>query len=108
MQAMLNQAGSEITELKEQVKAKKEKRETDDKLSSDFQESLLTCTNTLEKTKTTFAEERATILKCAEDPESKLDPDTQDLNALKGQISRLCIVVFGKFNHAIKLAICCL
>lgn len=92
---MLTQAGQEIAELKEEVKAEKGKREAAEKLSSDYQESLLNVTDSLEKAKTDFAKEKETLTRRAEEAEAKLGPVTQELNNLKGYVRRLCIAVFG-------------
>ena len=104
LQALLTQAGQEIAELKEEVKAEKGKREAAEKLSSDYQESLLNVNDSLEKTKTDFAKEKETLTRRAEQAEAKLGPVTQELNTLKGYVSRLCIAVFGKSTFIIKLS----
>lgn len=69
-EAMLTQAGQEIAELKEEVKVEKGKREAAEKLSSDYQESLLNVTDSLEKAKTDFAKEKETLTRRAEEAEA--------------------------------------
>lgn len=58
---MLAQAGQEIVELKEEIKAEKGKWETAKKLPSDFWESLFKVTDNLEKAKTDFAMEKESL-----------------------------------------------
>jgi hypothetical protein len=96
MQDMLNQAESLVVGLKKQVPTEKELREKAKKLSSDFEESLISCTDKLEKAKTSFADEKAALLKHAEEAESKLEPITQELQTLKSHIQQMCIAIFGK------------
>lgn len=93
---MLDQANTEIAGLREQVKTEKELRETAKRLSYDFEKSLIQCTDNLEKIETAFAEEKTTLVQCAEDAESKLKPVAQELRTLKGHITQMCISIFGK------------
>lgn len=55
---MTAQAGQEIVELKEKLAAETDKRETTEKLSSDFQGSLLKVTEIFDKAKTDFAKQK--------------------------------------------------
>lgn len=84
VQFMHTQASQEISELKEELKVEKGKRETSKKLSSDFQESLLNVTDSLEKAKKSFADDKEMLTRRAEEAEAKLGPVTQELIILKG------------------------
>ena len=93
---MLKQSKSQIAGLKVKVVAEKKLRETAEKLSSDLEESLATSTENLEKAKTEFSNEKAALVKRAEEAELKLEPVTQELQTLKGHITQMCIAIFGK------------
>lgn len=100
MQDMLKQAESQVAGLEKQVTTEIELREKAEKLSSDFEESLINCTDKLEKATTEFANEKAALLKRAEEAESKLEPVTQELQRLKGHITQMCIAIFGKHSSS--------
>jgi hypothetical protein len=96
MHDMLNQAESQAANFQKDLNTEKKLREKVESLSSDFHKSLLNVTDTLEKTKIAFNEEKAALLKRAEEAESKLEPVTQELSTLKGHITDMCNAIFGK------------
>jgi hypothetical protein len=83
-----------VAALQKKLKDEKKLREQAESLSSNFHHSWLIATETIEKNKATFEEEKATLVKRAEEAESKLEPVTQELQTLKGHITKN---VFGYF-----------
>lgn len=101
---MLKQATAETADLKEELIKEKKLREEAEKLSADFEKSLITCTDNLDKAKTEFAQEKADLLKRAEEADSKLKPVTEELETLKDHITKMGVAIFGKYLSSYDLS----
>lgn len=63
---------------------------------SKSQQSLLIAEDNLQNMKAAFKEEKAALLKRAEEAEAKLEPVTEELSALKRHITNMTVAIFGK------------
>ena len=89
---MLNQVEAQASFFRKEATKEKKLRQEAEKISVEANKSLLVVRSTLEETETA----RAALAVCAEEAEAKLEPVTQELATLKGQITAMCRAIFGK------------
>ena len=96
MQDVLNEVESQTADFQKEARKERKLWEKAERLSSDFHKSLLTVKETLKKAEVSFENEKAILVKRAEEAEAKLEPVTEELATLKGHITTMCSAIFGK------------
>ena len=97
MQEALDTAESELTGVKENLAAQQTAR-------SEAEQKWRVAVKELEKTRADFAafkktaeSEKATLTKCTDDAEGRLNVASEELQTLKRHISRMTYAIFGKY-----------
>lgn len=98
MQEMLNFVESQMAGFQKQLKVEQKLREKEESSAANSRKSLLTVQGTIEKTKTTFEEEKAALKKRVDNAESQLESVTEELTTLIRHIMNMCVAIFGEYK----------
>ena len=89
---MLDQVEAQASFFQKEARKEKKLRKRAEESSAEANKSLVIVRSTLQETEAA----RAALAACAEEAEAKLEPVTQELATLKGQITAMCRAIFGK------------
>ena len=92
---MLDQAETQASFFRKEARKEKKLRKEAEESAVEANKSLVIVRNTLQETEAARAAQAAR----AEEAEAKLEPVTQELATLKGQITDMCRAIFGKPNR---------
>ena len=94
LQDMLNQVEAQASFFRKEARKENKLRKAAEESAAEANKSLVIVRNTLQETEDARAAQAAR----AEEAEAKLEPVTQELATLKGQITAMCRAIFGKQN----------
>lgn len=94
---MLDQVEAQASIFRKEARKEKKLRKEAEDSAVKANKSLAIVRNTLQETEAT----RAALAARAEEAETRLEPVTQELATLKGQITAMCRAIFGRKNHTL-------
>lgn len=92
----MSEAESKVAGLQEDLKAEKKLCSDAESATVDLEQAAATAAEKLKVLTTAHEEEKAALVKCAEDAEGRLKPVSEELTGLKLHINHMTHAIFGK------------
>jgi hypothetical protein len=92
---MLDQVEAQASFFRKEARKEKNLRKDAEESAAESKKALVIVRNTLQETEAARAAQATQV----EEAKAKLEPVTQELATLKGQITAMCRAIFGKQNR---------